>query len=92
MALLQAIREHGSLVAAARSLDLPHRTAWQRVHEMEERLGVKLLDTASGGASGGTSRLTPVAEELVFRYDAFRAGFEDELAHRFRTHFANLSI
>ena len=33
--LLEAVREHGSLVAAARALGVPHRTAWQRIREME---------------------------------------------------------
>src|SRR5712692_7111109 len=57
--LLQAVAEHGSLVAAARSLGIPHRTAWQRIQEMESSLGVTLLETISGGVGGGQSRLSP---------------------------------
>ncbi len=41
VALLEAIDEHGSLVAAARALGVPHRTAWQRIREMEPCLGVR---------------------------------------------------
>jgi molybdate transport repressor ModE-like protein len=55
--LLQAVAEHGSLVAAARSLGVPHRTAWQRIQEMESTPGVRLLETISGGVGGSQSRL-----------------------------------
>src|SRR5450631_1096499 len=57
--LLEGVREHGSLVAAARALGVPHRTAWQRIREMEDCLHVRLLDTTSGGPGGGRSTLSP---------------------------------
>lgn len=85
--LLAAVARHGSLVAAARELGVPHRTAWQRVREMEERLGVKLVEASSGGAAGGASRLTPAAEELVGRYQRLREGLDDLVAERYRLAF-----
>src|SRR5439155_15492485 len=51
--LLEAVEEHGSLSAAAQAMEVPFRTAWDRVKETEKRLGVKLLDTQSGGSGGG---------------------------------------
>src|SRR5206468_7700038 len=87
--LLQAIARHGSLVAAARELGVPHRTAWQRLREMEERLGTRLVEASSGGAAGGESRLTPAAHDLVRRFDAVRAGFAEQLVERFRAHFGD---
>jgi molybdate transport system regulatory protein len=81
--LLEAIARHGSLVGAAREMGVPHRTAWQRLREMEDRLGVKLVEASSGGAAGGTSRLTPEAEDLVRRFEAVRAGLDDQVAERF---------
>ena len=89
VALLEAIGRHGSLVAAARELRVPHRTAWQRVREMEERLGVRLVEATSGGAAGGASRLSPVAEELIRRYRRLCAGLDDLLDERFRTEFGD---
>jgi molybdate transport system regulatory protein len=89
--LLQAVAQHGSLVAAARALGVPHRTAWQRVQEMEKSLGVRLLETTSGGASGGWSRLSPAAEDLIRRYEALRAGLDDLVGERFRDGFRDLS-
>jgi molybdate transport repressor ModE-like protein len=86
--LLQAVAEHGSLVAAARALGVPHRTAWQRIQEMEGSLGVRLLDTTSGGVGGGRSSLSAAAQEFVRRYEKLRAGLEDLVDDRFHEGFA----
>ena len=83
VALLEAVGRHGSLSAAARELGVPHRTAWQRVREMEERLGMKLVDASSGGARGGTSRLTQAAQEVIDRYQRMRSGLDEEVSERF---------
>lgn len=58
MELLSAIGEHGSITAGAEAMGVPYRVAWQKIHEMEERLGEDLLDTATGGSKGGGARLT----------------------------------
>ncbi len=87
VALLEAVDLHGSLVAAAREMGVPHRTAWQKVHDVEERLGVKLLHTTSGGATGGSSELTEEARELIRRYRALQAGLDDLVERRFRDRF-----
>ena len=89
--LLQAVAEHGSLVAAARSLGIPHRTAWQRIQEMESSLGVTLLETISGGVGGGQSRLSPAAHDFVKRYEALRAGLDEVVGERFQEGFRELN-
>ena len=83
VALLQAVAEHGSLVAAARALGVPHRTAWQRIQEMESTLGVRLVETVSGGAGGGRSQLSAAAEDFIRRYDRLRAGLDELVEARF---------
>jgi|SRR5205823_5219230 len=90
--LLRAVAEHGSLVAAARALGVPHRTAWQRIREMESCLGVQLLETTSGGQRGGGSRLSPAALDLVERYHALHAGLDDLVVERFRGGFHDLTV
>ncbi len=87
VALLEAVERSGSLVAAAREMGVPHRTAWQKVHDVEERLGIKLLRTSSGGASGGSSALTDEARDLVRRYRALQAGLDDQVSQRFAAIF-----
>ena len=67
--LLKTIAAAGSINAAAEELGIPYRTAWQKVHEMEERLGVKLLETHTGGLHGGGARLTPAAEMYLQKLD-----------------------
>ncbi len=67
--LLEAIAAQGSVTAAAATLRLPVRTAWKKLREMEAAAGVPLLDSGSGGATGGGSTLTAEAREMV---EAFR--------------------
>jgi molybdate transport system regulatory protein len=83
VSLLEAVAERGSLVAAAQALGVPHRTAWQRIRQMEACLGVRLLATTSGGVGGGRSHLTPAAVDLVQRYRSLRSGLDDLVLERF---------
>lgn len=85
--LLQAVARHGSLVAAARSLGVPHRTAWQRIQEMEVCLGVRLVETVSGGVGGGRSSLSPAAQDFIRKYETLRAGLDELVGERFETGF-----
>lgn len=87
--LLEAVETAGSVAAAAESLRLPYRTAWKKLREMEDAAGVALLESDSGGAGGGQSRLTPAAREMVESFrrlsqpalDGVSARFEDEAGH-----------
>ena len=71
MRLLEAVEEHGSISEAARALDVPYRVAWQKIHEMEQRLGQHLLDTQTGGAEGGGAHLTAAGRDHVARMRVF---------------------
>jgi molybdate transport system regulatory protein len=71
MQLLDAIDEHGSITAGAAALGVPYRVAWKKVNEMEERLGVQLLETKTGGAEGGGALLTPAGRDHVERMRLF---------------------
>lgn len=87
--LLRAIAEHGSISAAAESLGIPYRVAWQKVHEMEERLGQSLVDTQTGGQHGGGATLTPAAFDYLDRFDQFVRDLEPLIAERFRAYFGD---
>ncbi len=71
MRLLSAIDEQGSITAGAEAMGVPYRVAWQRVHEMEERMGMQLLDTQTGGPEGGGARLTDAGRDQVDRMLVF---------------------
>jgi molybdate transport system regulatory protein len=63
--MLEAVKAHGSLHAAARELGMGYRALWARLHATEERLNAPLLVKRQGGSAGGGSALTPLAERLV---------------------------
>ncbi|MCL4371398.1 MAG: LysR family transcriptional regulator [Chloroflexi bacterium] len=85
--LLEGIDRTGSLTKAAEEMKVPYRTAWQRLKESEERLGVRLVETQSGGAEGGGSSLTDTARALLRRYHQFSDGLEELVDRRFREAF-----
>jgi len=72
--LLRRIREHGSISAAARSMDMSYRRAWQLVDELNHVIGRPLVATHVGGSSRGGAALTPLGAMVIERYD--------EIAHR----------
>ncbi|HMA38003.1 MAG TPA: LysR family transcriptional regulator [Chloroflexia bacterium] len=89
VALLEAVEATGSLAAAARRLDVPYRTAWQKLHALEGRWGFAFLVTESGGPDGGRSRLTPQARALIARFHQVVAGLQEQTEMRFTTLFAD---
>lgn len=89
--LLAAIGETGSLAQAAERLDVPYRTALSKLEEVEERLGVKLLETqSSGAAEGGGSQMTPAARDLIERFRPVAGGVAALVDKRFRAELADL--
>ena len=85
--LLDAVEETGSISAAASKMDISYRRAWDKIHESEERLGVKLVETQTGGTGGGGSYLTPVGQDYVKRFKEFTAGLNDMVIQRFENYF-----
>lgn len=85
--LLDAIDSVGSISGAAHALGIEYRLAWDRIHEMEEGLGQKLVDAHAGGVGGGGAQLTPVAREYVRRWKAFDSGLQALVAERFAAAF-----
>jgi molybdate transport system regulatory protein len=86
--LLQAIDRSGSISAAAEIMNIQYRLAWQRVHEMEERLGLSLVHTTTGGAGGGGATLTPTARDLIDRFLALADAVNDFTAQQAQRFFA----
>jgi molybdate transport system regulatory protein len=83
--LLRLIEETGSLAEAAERMQLSYRRAWGKIRDVEGILGVRLVQSDTGGAGGGGSRLTPEAADLLRRYEAFEASVADAAHTLFRT-------
>ena len=85
--LLEAIAETGSISAAASKMGISYRRAWDKIQESEERLGVKLVETQTGGVGGGGSELTSAAQDYVQRFREFTAGLNELVSQRFHQFF-----
>jgi molybdate transport system regulatory protein len=85
--LLEAIAAAGSISAAAEQLNVPYRRAWEKIQEIEQGLGVKVVDTAVGGQGGGGAHLTEAGLKAVAQFHAFAAGFDQEVASRYAAAF-----
>ena len=81
--LLAAVAKCGSISRAARDMDVPYRIAWQKIHEMEEQLGEKLVETQVGGSKGGGASLTPVGERLVEQFSRLAEDAQHFLESRY---------
>lgn len=68
VALLEAVREHGSISAAARSLNMSYRRAWLLMDELNKSLKSPATVAEHGGQSGGGCVLTAVGEEIIRLY------------------------
>lgn len=68
IALLAAVREHGSISAAARSLEMSYRRAWLLLDELNRSLAVPATVTAQGGRRGGGASVTASGEALIELY------------------------
>lgn len=63
--LLQAIQETGSISAAAKTIGISYKTAWDRLERLNNISQSPLVDRASGGSHGGGTSLTAYGERLV---------------------------
>jgi molybdate transport system regulatory protein len=63
--LLERIRDHGSISAAARSMEMSYRHAWALVESMNALAPAPLVEKATGGRQGGGARLTPAGAAAV---------------------------
>ena len=68
MDVLAAIRDAGSISGAARRMGRSYRRAWLLVETMNSCFERPLVETATGGKSGGGARLTPDGERVLSRY------------------------
>lgn len=63
--LLEGIERHGSIQQAAREMDLSYVKALKILNRLERELGETLLIRQKGGASRGSTKLTPFARRFA---------------------------
>jgi molybdate transport system regulatory protein len=67
-ALLEGIRDTGSIAAAGRRMKMSYTRAWGLVEAMNREFRAPLVASAKGGATRGGAHLTLLGEEVVARY------------------------
>lgn len=65
--LLRALDEEGSLVKAAKRLNMSYRAAWGKLRTSEEHLGLKLAEPSPEGRHGMS--LTPQGRLILDEYE-----------------------
>jgi molybdate transport system regulatory protein len=68
VALLEAIRRHGSIAAAGREFGMAYRRAWLLTDELNRMFAEPLIETRGGGRNGGGAVLTDLGEKVVELY------------------------
>ncbi len=85
--LLRGVKNLNSLHQAAKEMGMAYSKAWRLVRILEKRLGFALLERKVGGISGGGSKITPEAENLMRNYERFRIDVEREMGEIYQRHF-----
>jgi molybdate transport system regulatory protein len=83
IALLEKMRDSGSLSQAARELDMSYRRAWQLLASLNQIFREPLVLTSTGGSGGGGTKLTELGEAVVSAYRSL----EQETNARAEKHF-----
>src|ERR1700710_132475 len=64
--LLEAVHEHGSISAAARSLGMSYRRAWLLIDELNRTLKAPATVSEAGGAAGGGGVRAPGGGKIIY--------------------------
>ncbi len=79
--LMKAIIEHGSISAAARSMNMSYKKAWESVDAMNSLSDEPLVTRTTGGSGGGGTIVTKAGQEAISLYEGINQrcnGFLDE--------------
>jgi len=71
--LLEAIRDHGSISAAARSMGMAYRHAWELIDDLNRCFAMPVVESSVGGREGGGAAVTDWGKELIERFHVMQA-------------------
>lgn len=67
-ALLESVRDTGSISAAARAMSMDYKRAWLLIDSLNRAFATPAVERTAGGPRGGGAVLTAWGEELLARY------------------------
>ena len=73
IALLKAVRDTGSISAAARTLGMSYKRAWYLLDTLNRGFHQPVFEAAPGGRGGGGAHLTALGDTLIASYTAIAA-------------------
>lgn len=85
--LMDRVRTHRSLRAAAASMEMAYSKAWRIIRTAEDGFGCKLLSSTTGGRNGGGAVLTTDGEAILSAYQRFTADIDAYSQERFQEIF-----
>ena len=68
IALLESIRDTGSISAAAREMGMSYKRAWLLLDSINQTFAERVFTAAPGGSGGGGAVLTPLGIDILKRY------------------------
>jgi molybdate transport system regulatory protein len=68
--LIERIGETGSISAAARTMGMSYRRAWQLVEALNRDFKQPVVETSTGGHRGGGARVTPFGLRIAAQFRA----------------------
>lgn len=80
--LLERIRQHGSISAAARSMQMSYLRAWKLVDSMNRQSRQPLVEKSTGGRGGGGAHLTDTGEQAIELFWSAYRDFQQFLTQR----------
>nr|USU32406.1 winged helix-turn-helix domain-containing protein [Methylobacterium sp. OTU13CASTA1] len=67
-ALLEGIRETGSIAAAGRRMGMSYKRAWYLINTLNKAFREPLVTASKGGRTGGGALLTPMGNTILDSY------------------------
>lgn len=84
IALLEAIRDTGSISAGARKIGMSYRRAWLLVDSINSAMGKPAVAAVMGGRQGGGAAVTLVGERIIEIYRSIEARARTSARDEFR--------
>lgn len=78
--LLVRIGEFGSIVQAAKSMQMSYKAAWDLVNDMNRRAPAPLVIARKGGRGGGGAVLNSTSKAAIMEFCALQQRLEDFIA------------
>lgn len=87
--ILRLVRETGSLRLACTQMGISYSKGWKIVENIEEALGISVMERRRGGNERGRSTLTAAGEQWMAAYAAFLEDCEEAARQSFARRFGS---